>query len=104
LETFHLSLYFSSLYFSDAVFTGFGENTADLPWFVKAGMTPAQALDAATTVGAELLGKADVLGTVTPCSFADLVAVEGDPLSDIDVVVNHVKWVMEGGKVVVDKQ
>jgi imidazolonepropionase-like amidohydrolase len=89
---------------SDAVFTGFGENTGDLPWFVKAGMTPAQALDAATSVGAELLGKADVLGTVSPGAFADLVAVEGDPLSDIDVVVHHVKWVMKGGKVVVDKQ
>jgi imidazolonepropionase-like amidohydrolase len=88
---------------SDAVFTGFGENTGDLPWFVKAGMTPAQALDAATTVGAELLGKADVLGTVSPGAFADLVAVEGDPLGDIDVVVHRVKWVMKGGKVVVDK-
>ena len=89
---------------SDAVFTGFGENTDDLPWFVKAGMTPAEALDAATGVGAELLGKADVLGRVGPGAFADLVAVEGDPLSDIDVVVHHVKWVMKGGKVVVDRE
>jgi imidazolonepropionase-like amidohydrolase len=89
---------------SDAVFTGFGENTGDLPWFVKAGMTPAQALDAATIVGAELMGKADELGTVSPGAFADLVAVDGDPLSNIDVVVHHVKWVMKGGKVVVDKQ
>jgi imidazolonepropionase-like amidohydrolase len=89
---------------SDAVFTGFGENTGDLPWFVKAGMTPAQALDAATMVGAELMGKADELGTVSPGAFADLVAVDGDPLSNIDVVVHHVKWVMKGGKVVVDKQ
>jgi imidazolonepropionase-like amidohydrolase len=89
---------------SDAVFTGFGENTNDLPWFVKAGMTPAQALDAATGVGAELLEKADILGRVGPGAFADLVAVEGDPLSDIDVVVHHVKWVMKGGKVVVDRE
>lgn len=89
---------------SDAVFTGFGQNTDDLPWFVKAGMTPAEALDAATGVGAELLGKADVLGHVGPGAFADLVAVEGDPLSDIDVVVHHVKWVMKGGKVVVDRE
>jgi imidazolonepropionase-like amidohydrolase len=85
---------------SDAVFTGFGENTGDLPWFVKAGMTPAQALDAATSVGAELLGKSDELGTLSPGAYADLVAVEGDPLSDIDVVVHHVKWVMKGGKIV----
>ncbi|MGD0735272.1 MAG: amidohydrolase family protein [Terracidiphilus sp.] len=89
---------------SDAVFTGFGENTDELAWLVKAGMTPAEALDAATGVGAELLGKADVLGRVAPGAFADLVAVEGDPLSDIDVVVHHVKWVMKGGKVVVDRE
>jgi imidazolonepropionase-like amidohydrolase len=35
--------------------------------------------------------------------FADIVAVDGDPLSDINVVVNNVRWVMKGGKVVVDK-
>lgn len=39
---------------SDAVFTGFGENTGDLRWFVKPGMTPAQALDSATSVGARV--------------------------------------------------
>jgi imidazolonepropionase-like amidohydrolase len=89
---------------SDAVFTGFGENTDELTYLVKAGMTPAEALDSATGVGAELLGKADVLGRVSPGAFADLVAVEGDPLSDIDVVIHHVKWVMKGGKVVVDKE
>ena len=89
---------------SDAVFTGFGENTNDLGWFVKAGMTPAQALDSATRVGSELLGQPDVLGTVTPGAYADLVAVDGDPLSDIDVVIHQVKWVMKGGKVVVDKR
>lgn len=89
---------------SDAVFTGFGENTGDLPWYVKAGMTPAQALDSATAVGAELLDKTNDLGSVTPGAYADLVAVDGDPLSNIDVVVHQVKWVMKDGKVVVDKQ
>lgn len=87
---------------SDAVFTGFGENTGDLSWFVKAGMTPAQALDSATKVGAELLGESKV-GIVAPGAFADLVAIDGDPLRDIAAVLK-VKWVMKGGKVVVDKR
>jgi len=43
------------------------------------------------------------LGAVAPGYFADLVAVEGDPLADINVVLNHVKWVMKGGAVVADK-
>lgn len=88
---------------SDAVFTGFGENTGELSWFVKAGMTPAQALNSATQVGAELLGKAQELGFVGPGSYADLVAIDGDPLEDIAAVIK-VKWVMKGGKVVVDKR
>jgi imidazolonepropionase-like amidohydrolase len=88
---------------SDAVFTAFGENTADLNWFVKAGMTPAQALTSATTVGAELLGMTKQLGVISPGAFADLVAVEGDPLSDISAV-QRVKWVMKGGRVLVDRR
>lgn len=84
---------------SDAVFTGFGENTRELAWFVKAGLTPAQALQTATTIGAEMLGQEKNLGVVAPGYLADLVAVEGDPTTDINVVINHVKWVMKGGQV-----
>jgi imidazolonepropionase-like amidohydrolase len=89
---------------SDAVFTGFGENTRELEWLVKAGMTPAQALAAATTNGASLLGMEKSLGAIAPGYYADIVAVEGDPLSDIGVVIHNVRWVMKGGKVVVDAQ
>ncbi len=88
---------------SDAVFTMFGQNTRELGWFVKAGMTPAQALAAATTNGAALLGMEKSLGAVLPGYYADIVAVEGDPLADINVVINNVRWVMKGGVVVVDK-
>jgi len=88
---------------SDAIYTMFGENTRELGWFVRAGMTPEQALRTATTNGAELLGKEKELGAVAPGYFADLVAVEGDPLSDIDVAIYKVKWVMKGGAVVMDK-
>jgi len=88
---------------SDAVFTMFGQNTRELGWFVKAGMIPEQALAAATTNGAALLGMESSLGAVQPGFFADIIAVEGDPLSNIDVVINSVKWVMKGGSVVIDK-
>jgi imidazolonepropionase-like amidohydrolase len=86
---------------SDAIYTMFGENTRELGWFVKAGMTPEQALRTATTNAAELLGKEKELGAVAPGYLADLVAVEGDPLADINVVINNVKWVMKDGAVLI---
>jgi imidazolonepropionase-like amidohydrolase len=88
---------------SDAVYTMFGQNTRELGWFVKAGMTPAQALASATTIPAALLGQETALGALTPGYFADIVAVEGDPLADVNVLIDHVRWVMKGGTVVVDK-
>ncbi len=88
---------------SDAVFTMFGENTYELGWFVRMGMTPAQALATATTHAAALLGQEKSLGAVLPGYFADIVAVEGDPLSDISAVTQKVRWVMKGGAVVVDR-
>ncbi|HEY7284680.1 MAG TPA: amidohydrolase family protein [Vicinamibacterales bacterium] len=88
---------------SDAVYTMFGENTRELGWFVKAGMTPAQALQAATAGGAAMLGMERSLGAVAPGCFADLVAVEGDPLTDLTAVTDRVRWVMKGGRVVVDR-
>ena len=89
---------------SDAVFNMFGENTRELGWYTQIGMTPAQALATATTNGAALLGMGKKLGAVAPGYFADLVAVEGDPLTDIRAVTERVQWVMKGGQVVVDKR
>jgi imidazolonepropionase-like amidohydrolase len=88
---------------SDAIYTMFGENTRELGWFVKAGMTPEQALQTATTNAAALLGKEKELGAVAPGYLCDLIAVEGDPLADINVTINNVKWVMTNGNVVIDK-
>src|SRR5258708_65966 len=85
---------------SDAVYTMFGENTRELAWFVKAGMTPQQALTAATSGGAALLGMEKDLGAIAPGYFADIAAVEGDPLADIAVVASKVRWVMKNGEVV----
>ncbi len=88
---------------ADALFTMFGENARELGWFVKAGMTPAEALATATTSAARLLGKEKELGAVAPGYYADLVAVEGDPLADIQTVIDKVRWVMKGGSVMVDR-
>ena len=57
---------------SDAVFTMFGENAHELGFFVQAGMTPAQALAAATTNGAALLGREADLGALAPGYLADV--------------------------------
>jgi imidazolonepropionase-like amidohydrolase len=89
---------------SDAVYSMFGENTRELEWFVKAGMTPEQALAAATINGAELLGLSDQLGRIKPGYLADLVAVEGEPWNDIQSATRRVKWVMKEGKVMIDQR
>ena len=88
---------------SDAVYNGFGMNMRELAWFVKLGMTNEQALQSATVLPAEMLGMEKELGSVAPGYFADVVALEGDPLSDIQAAVRNVRWVMKGGAVVVDK-
>lgn len=88
---------------SDAVYTMFGQNTRELGWFVRAGLTPQQALATATTTAADLLGVGDRLGRVAPGYLADLVAVEGNPLADITVLFDGVRWVMKDGAVVVDR-
>jgi imidazolonepropionase-like amidohydrolase len=88
---------------SDAVFTMFGQNTRELEWFVKAGLTPARALATATRTGAALLGMETQLGRVAPGYKADLVAIDGDPMRDITAVVDGVRWVMKDGRVAVDR-
>ncbi len=65
---------------------------------VKFGMTPAQAIRAATATAAELLGMQDSLGTIEAGKLADIVAVPGDPLADV-TVMEKVDFVMKGGVV-----
>jgi imidazolonepropionase-like amidohydrolase len=67
-------------------------------WMVRFGMTPAQAIRSATSVAAALLGREREIGRVAPGYRADLVAVPGDPLQDIDVMT-RVGFVMAGGRI-----
>jgi imidazolonepropionase-like amidohydrolase len=89
---------------SDAVFSMFGQNTRELAWMVKAGLTAEQALMTATTNASDLVGMKGRLGCLQPGCFADVVGVEGDPTKDIDAAINGVRWVMKGGIVYVDKR
>jgi imidazolonepropionase-like amidohydrolase len=84
---------------SDTGIAPFGTEAKNIGCYVRFGMTPMQAIQAATTNAADLLGRSDQIGAVGPKFYADLVAVEGDPLKDISIL-EHVGWVMKGGKVI----
>jgi imidazolonepropionase-like amidohydrolase len=71
----------------------------EFAYMVKWGMTPAQAIHSATVSAAELLGWPDQVGTIESGKFADIVAVSGDPLSDVSVL-EKVEFIMKGGAVV----
>jgi imidazolonepropionase-like amidohydrolase len=62
-------------------------------------MTPLEAIRTSTINDADLLGWSDKIGTIEPGKFADLIAVDGDPLTDV-TTLERVKFVMKGGDVV----
>ncbi|GAC1428911.1 MAG: amidohydrolase family protein [Terriglobales bacterium] len=68
----------------------------EFPYMVKWGMTPAQAIRSATATAAELLSMQDKVGTIEPEKFADIVAVSGDPLSDVSVL-EKIDFVLKSG-------
>lgn len=79
-----------------------GDNAKQFAYMVKFGMTPAQAILAATRNGADLLGRARDVGSVEPGKYADIIAVDGNPLTDIRAL-EHVSFVMKGGIVYKDR-
>lgn len=84
---------------TDAAVYPHGLNAREFAVMVKLGLTPLQAIQAATVNASGLLGWSDRVGTLEPGRYADLVAVEGDPLQDV-TVLERVKVVMKGGEVV----
>jgi imidazolonepropionase-like amidohydrolase len=78
-----------------------GDNAKQFFYMVKFGMTPAQAIRAATSSAADLIGRSRDVGTIEANKFADIIAVTADPLQDVRALEN-VGFVMKGGVVVKD--
>jgi imidazolonepropionase-like amidohydrolase len=76
-----------------------GRNAKQFSYMVRHGQTPIDAIRSATTVAAELLGWTDRVGSTRPGTYADLVAVNGDPLAEISML-EKVDFVMKGGEVI----
>ena len=79
-----------------------GDNAKQFHYMVLYGMTPAQAIQAATWSAADLIGRSKDVGSLTPGHYADLIAVKDDPLQRVEVL-EHVGLVMKGGAVVKDE-
>ena len=81
---------------TDATVIPHGWNAREFKVLVEVGLSPLDAIRAATTNAAKLLGWSDQVGSIKPRMFADLIAVEGDPLTDV-TVLEKIKFVMKGG-------
>jgi imidazolonepropionase-like amidohydrolase len=76
-----------------------GLNAHEFAVMVQLGLSPLQSIQAATINAADLLGWPDKIGAIEPGKWADLIAVDGDPLQDV-TTLEHVKFVMKGGELV----
>jgi imidazolonepropionase-like amidohydrolase len=90
---------------TDAGGHGHPANAGELDCLVRAGMTPMQAIQAATSWAAECCGREDTVGTVEKGKYADLVVVKGDPLADIALLreAKNIALVLKGGAVATDR-
>lgn len=83
---------------TDAGVCPHGVNARQFAFMVKYGMTPMQAIQSATVNAADLIGHSELFGSIAAGKSADIVAVKGDPLSDIHVL-EHVSFVMKEGTI-----
>ena len=83
-----------------------GNNAHELACLVDAGMTPAQAIAAATQTAADCVGAGDALGSIAPGKTADLILIDGNPLDDISILERGkaVHYVMKGGETFLDNR
>jgi imidazolonepropionase-like amidohydrolase len=88
---------------TDAAVYPHGLNGHEFGKMVQMGLSPLQAIQAGTVNAADLLGWSDRVGTLEPGKYADIVAVQGDPLADVHLLEN-VQFVMKGGEVIKNKQ
>ena len=84
---------------TDAAVYPHGLNAHEFAVLVKLGLTPLQSIQAATINAADLLGWSDKIGAVEYGKWADIIAVDGDPVQDV-TTLERVKFVMKGGEVV----
>jgi imidazolonepropionase-like amidohydrolase len=84
---------------TDAAVYPHGLNAHEFAVYVRLGMTPLQAIQTATINASDLLGRSSTIGTLESGKYADLIAVDGDPLQDVSTL-ERVKFVMKGGEVV----
>jgi imidazolonepropionase-like amidohydrolase len=77
-----------------------GENTRELAWMVRLGMSPSHALTAATAVNAKILGRENELGRIKAGYFADLITASGSPAHDI-TTIGQPQFIMKSGAVVI---
>src|SRR5204863_242694 len=75
-------------------------NNREFSYMVEYGMTPLEAIRSSTTRAAELLRMEKQIGTIAPGHYADIIAVQGDPLQNIEAI-KQVRFVMKGGEVFV---
>jgi imidazolonepropionase-like amidohydrolase len=83
---------------TDAGVCPYGTSGKQFAYMVKYGMTPMQAIQAATSNAADLLGRSNEFGSIKPGKYADVIAVAGDPLTDIRLLEN-IQFVMKDGKI-----
>jgi len=83
---------------TDAGVCSYDKSVRQFAMMVQYGMTPMQAIQAATSNAADLLGHSDLVGSIKPGKYADVIAVSGDPLQDVSLL-EHVQFVMKDGKV-----
>ncbi|HXW56807.1 MAG TPA: amidohydrolase family protein [Candidatus Cybelea sp.] len=88
---------------TDAAVYPHGLNAHEFGKMVDMGLTPLQSIQAGTVNAADLLGWSDRVGSIEPGKFADLVAVDGDPLANVHVLEN-VRFVMKGGEVIKNQE